>query len=148
MTREVHVTVVVERDGEFLLVEERIDDKTVLNQPAGHWEEGETLVDAARREALEETAWDVEPVALLGVYEYAPADLDYSFLRFAFVARAVKHHPEQSLDEGIERALWLSRADLVAQLRRHRSPMVLLCVDDYLAGTRLPLTALAHLPRE
>jgi len=145
--RDVHVVVaaVVERNGRFLFVEERIGDQVVLNQPAGHWEAGETLVEAVRRETLEETAWDVEPTALLGLYEYQPPDLPYGFLRVAFRARAVRHHPQRSLDEGILRAVWLGPDELRRGTPPHRSPMVVRCVEDAVAGVSLPLSAIAHL---
>jgi 8-oxo-dGTP pyrophosphatase MutT (NUDIX family) len=142
-----HVVVasVVERAGCFLLVEERVDGRLVLNQPAGHWERGETLVEAARREALEETGWEVEPVAVLGVYHVVPPGLAYGFLRVAFVAEPRAERPGHRLDEGIERAVWMSRDEIAACRERHRSPMVLRCVDDHLAGRRFPLDLLAHL---
>ncbi|WP_029920597.1 NUDIX hydrolase [Nevskia soli] len=143
-----HITVacVVERAGRFLLVEERADDgRLVLNQPAGHWEEGETLQDAAVRETLEESAWDVAPTDLVGLYAYKPVHLDHGFLRVAFAARALRHHPQRPLDEGIERAVWMSREELAACVDRHRSPMVLLAIDDYLAGKRYPLDLVHHL---
>jgi 8-oxo-dGTP pyrophosphatase MutT (NUDIX family) len=142
-----HVVVasIVERDGRFLLVEERIAGELRINQPAGHWEEGETLIDGAVREALEETGWDVEPTAVLGVYHYDPPGLGYGFLRIAFVANALRERPDHPLDTGIERALWLSRDEIAACASSHRSPMVLRCVDDYLAGQRYPLSMLAHL---
>jgi 8-oxo-dGTP pyrophosphatase MutT (NUDIX family) len=145
--RDVHVTVaaVVAREGRFLFVEERIGGASVLNQPAGHWEHGETLVEAMVREALEETAWEVEPVSLLGVYAYQPADLPYAFLRFAYNARAVRHHAQRPLDPGIVRALWLSPEELRREARRHRSPMVGRCVEDALAGKAYPLGMPAHL---
>lgn len=145
--REVHVTVaaVVERSGSFLFVEERIASQTVLNQPAGHWEAGETLAEAMVRETLEETGWTVEPVSLLGIYEYHPPDLPYGFVRFAFRARPLRHDSARKLDEGIERAVWLTPAQLQAQAARHRSPMVQRCVDDFLAGRELPLSSIAHL---
>ncbi len=117
----------------------------MLNQPAGHWDEGETLHAAALRETLEESAWDIRLRTLVGVYEYRPPDLDYGFLRFAFAAEALRHHPERKLDVGIERALWMSRDELAACAERHRSPMVLRGVDDYLAGKRYPLDLLNHL---
>lgn len=149
MGRDVHVVVaaIVERDGRFLIVEEQIGGELKLNQPAGHWEDGESLFDAVRRETLEESAWDVEPVAFLGAYEFSPAELDYGFLRFAFICKPLKHHPEQALDSGIARAVWMSRAELVADLARHRSPSLLACVDDYLAGKRYPLELVRHLPQ-
>jgi 8-oxo-dGTP pyrophosphatase MutT (NUDIX family) len=143
-----HVTVasVVEHEGRFLLVEERAGDGSlVLNQPAGHWEQNETLVQAAVRETLEESAWEVEPFALLGLYDYQPAHLEHGFLRVAFAARPLRHHPQRPLDQGIERAVWLSRDELAACAGRHRSPMVLRGVDDYLAGRRLPLDLIAVL---
>lgn len=150
MSWSVHVVVasVVERDGKFLMVEEHInDDATVwINQPAGHWEQGETLIAAAQREALEETGWDVEPLHVLGIYEFKPPDLDYSFLRVAFAARALRCHPERALDEGIVGAVWLSRDELLACQDRHRGPAVMQCIDDYLKGQRYPLSMIAHLP--
>lgn len=142
-----HITVacVVEREGRFLLVEERVAGGLVLNQPAGHWDEGETLFQAAVRETLEESAWEVELIALLGLYAYKPEHLDYGFLRVAFAARTLQHHPRRALDEDIERTVWLSRDELAAETARHRSPMVLRGVDDYLAGRRYPLELVAHL---
>lgn len=137
--------VLVERDHRFLLVEERVQNRLVVNQPAGHWESGETLVEAARREALEETGWDVDVEALLGVYQYRPPQMPHGFLRFAFIAKAMRHHPERALDVSIERALWLSRDELESRHAEHRSPMVMHCVDDYLAGRRFPLELIAHL---
>ena len=147
MSWDSHITVacVIEREGQFLLVEERADEGLVLNQPAGHWDEGETLYAAALRETLEESAWEVELTALLGLYAYKPAHLDHGFLRVAFAAKALRHHPQQPLDSGIERALWMSRDELAACAERHRSPMVLRGVDDYLAGKRYPLDLINHL---
>lgn len=144
-TPHVVVASIVERDGRFLFVEERIGGALVINQPAGHWEQGETLVDGAKREALEETGWEVEPLQLLGLYHFDPPDLDYGFLRVAFVARAVTQRRDHPLDAGIERALWLTREELATCRARHRSPLVLRCVDDYLAGQRFPLSLIAHL---
>lgn len=144
--RDVHVTVatIVVRDGRFLLVEEVVGSRTVLNQPAGHWEAGETLVAAAVRETLEETAWEVEPTALLGTYTYQPDDLAYGFLRFAFLAEPRRQH-QRALDPGILRAVWLTPEELRASAGRHRSPMVQRCVDDALAGLRYPLALCAAL---
>ena len=141
-----HITVatVVERDGAYLFVEERVNDQLVLNQPAGHWEENETLFEGAVRETLEETGWDVELTGLVGIYEFKPEDLEYGFLRFAFAARALRHHAERSLDEGIARAVWLTR-DEVAAYPCHRSPMVIRCLNDFHSGRRLPLDVIGHL---
>jgi 8-oxo-dGTP pyrophosphatase MutT (NUDIX family) len=147
----VHVTVAAivagdgSNEGRFLFVEEHIGGRTVLNQPAGHWEAGETLLEAAVRETLEETGWDVEPTALLGVYEYEPPELGYGFLRFAYLARPLRHHAQRPLDPGIDRAVWLTPAELRAEAARHRSPMVQRCVDDALAGRRHPLALISHL---
>ena len=147
MSRDTHVVAaaIVERDGKFLLVEERIEGVLKLNQPAGHWEDGETLLDAVKREALEESGWEVEPVALLGTYEFRPRDLPYSFLRFAFICEPRRHRSDHALDQGIERALWLSREEIVQRAQDHRSPALLACVDDYLAGRRFPLDLIVHL---
>ncbi len=139
------VACVVERDGRYLLVEESAGGQLVLNQPAGHWEYGETFVDGAVRETLEESGWHVQPTHLLGLYEYQPDDLPYTFVRLAFVADAVRHEPERPLDDGIVRAVWMTRDEIAACPERHRSPMVLRCVDDHRAGQRLPLSVIHHL---
>jgi 8-oxo-dGTP pyrophosphatase MutT (NUDIX family) len=145
--RDVHVTVaaVVAQAGKFLFVEESIGGRTVLNQPAGHWEAGESLLEAAQRETLEETGWEVEPTALLGVYEFEPPDLGYGFLRFAYLATPRRHHADRKLDPGIARALWLTPDELRREHARHRSPMVQRCVDDALAGKHHPLSLIGHL---
>lgn len=144
-TPHVVVACVVEREHRFLIVEERINGELRLNQPAGHWEQGETLIEGARRETLEETCWEVEPTDLLGIYHHDPVDLDYGFLRVAFVAQAQGERSDLTLDHGIERAVWMTRAEIEATQALHRSPMVLRCVDDYLAGRRYPLDLIAHL---
>jgi len=140
-----HVTVaaVAERDGRFLLVEERVNGEVVINQPAGHWEDGETLVDACAREAREETAWEFMPEALIGVYRHIPLDSGETYMRFAFCGRLVGECSDQSLDEGIVRVAWMLRNE-VATLdpQQRRSPLVLQCIDDYLAGIRHPLSLL------
>lgn len=139
-----HVTVatIVERDGRFLLVEEAPDGVNVLNQPAGHLEPGESLVAAARRETLEETAWDVEPQALVGVYRWIHPQKDLTFVRFAFAGRVLRHAAEQSLDPAVIQAVWLTIDEIRQQRDRHRSPQVLACIEDYLAGQRYPLACL------
>lgn len=140
------VATLVQHAGRFLCVEERIDGKLVINQPAGHWDRGETVFDAARRETLEESGWHVELTDLLGIYGHTPPQLGYGFLRFAFLARPLRHEPERPLDTGIERTLWLSRDELSVERARHRGPMVLRCVDDALAGQRYPLELIRDLP--
>ena len=141
---DVTVATIVQNDGRFLLVEEVVRGELVLNQPAGHLEPDESLLDAARRETLEETGWDVELTALVGVYQWTNDDSNRHFLRFTFAARPIRHDPRRSLDDGIVRALWLSRAEIAAEHARLRSPMVLRGVDDWLAGKRLPLDALSR----
>jgi ADP-ribose pyrophosphatase YjhB (NUDIX family) len=136
------VAAVVERDGRFLLVEERAEGQLVLNQPAGHLEDGESLVDAVVRETLEETAWHFEPQALLGVYRWPHPKKHVTYLRFAFIGTATRHDAARKLDDGIERALWLTHEEIIAERSRHRSPLLERCVDDYLTGRRYPLALL------
>jgi 8-oxo-dGTP pyrophosphatase MutT (NUDIX family) len=136
----VTVAAVAEDNGRFLIVEERTEDGTVrFNQPAGHLESGETLLEAVRREALEETGHTFTPNALLGIYHYRAADNGLTYVRFAYAGVATAPHAPVRLDEGIIQAHWLSRDDLLAQRARHRSALVLQCVDDFLRGQRLPL---------
>jgi len=144
MTWAPHVTVatVVEHQGRFLLVYEQAEDRVVYNQPAGHLEPGESLVEAAVRETLEETQWRVEPKALIGIDLYlAPAN-GITYLRHTFAAETLAHCPEQPLDEGIIEPCWLSREELLARRAQWRSPLVLQAVDDYLSGQRFPLELL------
>jgi len=135
----VTVAAVVERDGRFLLVEERIDGRLVLNQPAGHLDPGESLIEACRREVLEETAHHFEPQALVGVYRWHYAKRDVTFLRFCFSGRVLGEEAGRKLDKGIVRAPWLTAAELDARKADHRSPLVEKCVADFLAGKRFPL---------
>lgn len=136
---------VIERDNQFLMVEELANGDVVLNQPAGHWEPGETFIEGAIREALEETAWQVRIDALLGLYVHQPEGLDYPFVRIAFVGTPDTLDKGRKLDTGILRACWMTEAELREKAARHRSPMVQRCIDDYRAGRRLPLSALDHL---
>lgn len=143
---DVTVAVVVESDGRFLLVEERIGRRLVFNQPAGHLEINESLADAAIRETLEETAWHFVPEAVTGIYLWQQPDKSRSFLRVAFCGRVTQHDGKRRLDHGIRRALWLTRDQVVERADRLRSPMVLRCIDDYLHGARYPLDLLKHFP--
>lgn len=138
------VAAVIERDGKFLLVEETTSQGVRFNQPAGHWEPEETLAAAATREVLEESAYDFEPQYLLGIYRWHAPESDTTYLRFAFGGKLLAHHPERPLDEGILRAVWLTTDEIRASQALHRSPLVLRCVEDYLAGKRYPLDILVH----
>lgn len=141
----VTVAAVVEREGRFLFVEERADGALVLNQPAGHLDNGESLEHAVVRETLEETGWHVAPEALLGVYRWRHPKKNVTYLRFTFIARALRQEPNCTLDHGIVRALWLSPRELRDEGHRHRSPQVQRCVDDYLTGQRFSLALLKDL---
>ncbi|HET7204325.1 MAG TPA: NUDIX hydrolase [Steroidobacteraceae bacterium] len=141
------VAAVVERDGKFLFVEERASGRVVLNQPAGHLENGETLFEAVARETLEETGWTFVPGHVVGLYVWQPEHLSRTFLRVAFAGRLDGHDPSRPLDQGIVRTRWLDREQLLAAQPKHRSPLVLRCVDDYLAGARYPLELVMHLMR-
>jgi len=135
---------VIERDGAFLLVEEEANGRIVFNQPAGHWERGESLEEACAREALEETAHHFRPDELLGVYRWHFPDADVTFLRFAFCGEVTGHEPQRRLDREIRRAVWLTPEEIRGLRDRHRSPLVLACVEDYLAGRRYSLDLLRH----
>ena len=141
---DVTVATVVVDSGRLLVVEETVRGRLVLNQPAGHLEPDESLLDAALRETREETGWDVRLTAFIGAYQWkAPPQPDGTdgrhYLRFAFAAEPVRHDPDRPLDEGIARALWMTPAELQAAESRHRSPLVWRAVSDYLAGRRHPL---------
>ncbi len=141
----VTVAAVMQRAGRFCLVEEEVDGRLVYNQPAGHWERGETLADACAREALEETAHRFRPTHLLGVYRWHLAAKDVTFLRFTFLGEVTDAEPGRALDKEIRRVLWLTPEEIRALAPRHRSPLVMTCVDDALAGRRYPLDLLRHL---
>ena len=145
-----HVTVatVVPRDGRFLLVEEDIRGRIVLNQPAGHLDPDEAIQHAAIRETLEETGWDIELDCLLCVQQWRNAESGRQFVRFTFGGVPLRHHAERALDDGIVRTLWLTREEIAAESARLRSPMVLASVDDWLAGHRLPLDTIRWLASE
>jgi 8-oxo-dGTP pyrophosphatase MutT (NUDIX family) len=141
----VTVATIVARDGAFLCVEEHTRNGVRINQPAGHLEAGESLVDAAARETLEETGYHVAAVALVGIYRWQAPGTMASYVRFAFEARVTAHDAQRPLDRGIVRASWLDYAALDARRAEHRSPLVMRCIDDFLAGKRLPLALLTEL---
>ena len=138
----VTVAAVVERDGRFLLVEEETDRGRLYNQPAGHLDPGESLTEAVVRETMEETAHAFKPTALLGVYQYHHPGDDVTYIRFAFTGEITAHEAGRALDHGIVRAVWLTPGEVRSVAPRHRSPLVLRCMDDYLAGRRYPLAVL------
>ena len=140
----VTVAAVVQRDGKFLLVEEETDAGLAFNQPAGHLEEGEALVDAVIRETLEETAYHFKPTHLVGVYNWKHPAKDVTYLRFAFTGELRGFEAERQLDEGIVAARWLTLDEVRATQDRHRSPLILRCIEDLLAGKRHPLELLVH----
>ncbi|MGR9106922.1 MAG: NUDIX hydrolase [Gammaproteobacteria bacterium] len=142
-----HVTVaaIVERNKRFLLVEERISGSLVINQPAGHLEEGESLIDAVKRETFEETGWNFKPDSVLGIHLWQHPENSTTFLRVSFAGNCSNYNPDRKLDLGITRTLWLSRNELVAGGHTLRSPMVLHCIDDYLSEIRYPLSLLKTL---
>ena len=141
-----HVTVaaVLERDGRFLLVEEMTEDGVRYNQPAGHLECGESLIEAAIRETREETAYDFLPEALVGIYQWRKPERELSYLRFAFSGRVLAHDALQQLDEGIIAALWLTPDEIRVRQAQLRSPLVMRCIEDYLADCRFPLGLLTY----
>ena len=141
-----HVTVatIVERDGRFLLVYEEAEGRKVYNQPAGHLEANETLIEAAIRETLEETGWDVKPEAVVSVRLYEAPTNGITYLRVTFAATAIAQHLDRALDNGIIEAVWLSREEIVARLPELRSPMTLEVIDEYLSGKRFDLSLLGH----
>jgi len=152
------VAAVIERDGKFLLVEEETDEGVRFNQPAGHLDEGESLYDAVIRETLEETTHHFVPRFIVGIYQWQRPALDATqkttYLRFAFGGEVTEEVAEdvagevagEALDKGILRALWLTLDEIKAEKKRHRSPLVMQCITDYLAGKSYSLELIQTLP--
>jgi len=142
----VTVAAIVEQDGRYLLVEEHTPEGLRLNNPAGHLDPGETPADGCTREVLEETARAFQPSGLVGVYlsRFQRSDgEDITYLRLAFCGEVGPPDPRRSLDTGIVRTLWMTPDEVRASAHRHRSPLVLRCIEDHLAGCHYPL-ALIH----
>ena len=138
------VAAIIERNNQFLLVEEDIEGKLVFNQPAGHLEKGETLIEAVKREVLEETAFEFTPEFLIGIYLYPnPNNKEITYLRFCFFGTYTKKQNKRKLDNGIVRTVWMSKKE-IEQQDRMRSPMVLKCINDYLKRNSYPLTLLNY----
>ena len=138
----VTVAAVVQDDqGRFLMVEEYSNNRLVYNQPAGHLEQGESLIDAVVRETFEETAYHFTPEHIVGFYMYPNSRKKITYLRVCFSGKVDEqnHDPDKTLDHGIVRAKWLTRNDLIREQEKHRSHMLIQCIDDYIAGKRYPL---------
>jgi 8-oxo-dGTP pyrophosphatase MutT (NUDIX family) len=140
----VTVAAVIERDGRFLLVEEHAGDGLKLNTPAGHLDPGESPAEGCARETLEETAHHFTPTSLIGIYmarsrPQAERGEDVTYMRFAFTGTLGAFEAGRALDEGIVRTVWMTLAEIRASVARHRSPLLLQCIEDYLAGQRHPL---------
>ena len=142
----VTVAAIIEQDGRYLLIEEHTHEGLRLNNPAGHLDPSESLVDACIREALEETTCTFTPQALLGVYlsrfQRPATQEDITYVRFAFCGSVGPANPALQLDTGIVRTLWMTPDEIRASADRHRSPLVLRCIEDHLAGQRFPLATL------
>ena len=139
------VAAIVEQNGKFLLVEEKTDRGNRYNQPAGHLEDNETLIAAVIRETMEEAAYEFTPEALLGVYLWKHEHNDTTYLRFAFIGKVGVHYPLQELDDGIVQTVWMDIDEMRDKANLMRSPQVLMCVEDFLAGKHYPLQVVTHL---
>ncbi len=141
----VTVAAIIERGGRYLLVEEHTPEGLRLNNPAGHLDPGESPAQGVAREALEETAHPFTPTALVGVYvsrfQREATGEDITYLRFAYCGELGREEPGRALDEGIVRTLWMTVDEVRASAERHRSPLVLRCIEDHLAGQRYPMAA-------
>ena len=142
-----HITVasIIKKNNEYLFVEEYINDKKVLNQPAGHLEEHETLEEGCIRETLEETAYDVEVDYLVGIYQERKKNSLDMWLRFCFKCNILEEHVDRSLDKNILRKLWLPKKELTSSNFLYRSNMVLKCIEDYENGVKYPKEILKNL---
>jgi len=141
----VTVAAIIQRDERFLIVEEVADGRTVFNQPAGHLDEGESLIEAVQREAMEETGCRFEPDAVVGLYLYPSREAGTTYLRICFSGTCSGDPATTGLDKGILRAVWMTRDELARAERRLRSPLVLRCIDDFHRGRQFPLDILAHI---
>lgn len=142
----VTVAAVVEHDGKYLLVEEEPEAGAglFLNQPAGHLDPGESIVQGAIRETLEETAYTFVPEYLVGIYQWHSHRVDTTYIRFAFGGHVTHHDSKRVLDTGILQASWYSLDEVNQMIQQHRSPLVMQCIRDHLAGKRYPLELLTH----
>jgi 8-oxo-dGTP pyrophosphatase MutT (NUDIX family) len=140
----VTVAAIVENEGRYLLVEEQTSNGILFNQPAGHLEPDESIIQGAIRETLEETGYTFVPQWVLGVYRWHSHADNTVFLRFAFTGTVAGHDPGRALDAGILSAGWFGVDEIREMAYCHRSPLVMRCIDDHLAGKRYPLEILTH----
>ncbi len=145
LVTDLTVSAVVERDGRFLIVEERSSGVVVMNHPGGHIESGESPEQAVVREALEETGCKITVGEMLGIYLWIHPQTRQQYLRIAYVGNYVSHDESRVLDDGVYAIHWLTPADIRQRMQRLRSPMVMRCVEDYLAGRRQPDSFLASM---
>ena len=138
------VAVVLKRQDKFLFVRERIEGRTVYNQPAGHLEKNETLIEAAKRETLEETGWEIQVTGFLGVYQYVSKSSGICYIRHSFVGKALNHLDEHTLDEGIIDACWLSIDEAELLSNKMRSPLVLQNLRDFIEKDHYPLSVISN----
>jgi len=142
-----HTTVaaIIEQKQRFLLVEERVNGCVVFNQPAGHVDANERLIDAVIRETQEESAYTFKPTHIIGCYYWQKQDKSTTYMRVCYTGEITHHHPEQALDDGIIAAHWLTREEVTRCATKLRSPMVMRNIDDYLKGRRFPLDMITDL---
>ena len=140
----VTVAAVINNNDRYLLVEEKTTSGILFNQPAGHLEPNETIIQGVIRETLEETGYIFTPQWLLGIYKWHSPGDDTTYLRFAFSGTATRHDHNRKLDEGIVRAAWFNTNEIYKLTRHHRSPLVIKCIEDHLAGKRYPLELLTY----
>ena len=146
MQLSVTVAAVIQQEGRYLMVEEETDDGVRINQPAGHLEPDESILEGTVRETLEETAYGFSPTALVGIYRWRHPASGMTYVRFAFCGELGSQQADRVLDHGILRVLWLTPEQLRACAPLHRSPLVLRCVEDHLAARRYSLDMLVHYP--
>lgn len=144
MTWVPHITVaaVIEKNEQFLIIEENTSEGIRFNQPAGHLEPNETIINAVIRETQEEAARLIEPQHLIGIYRWYCEYNKHTYLRFCFYAKEISFDPVQKLDNGIIRTLWMTQNELIEQQNKCRSPLVLQCISDYIAGKQYPMSLL------
>ncbi len=141
-----HVTVacIAKRQGQYLMVRERSRQGSVINQPAGHVEQGESLIDAVIRETLEETGWAFQPKYISGIYQFVTGNAE-TYMRFTFFGELIARHENYALDPTIEEVIWLSLPALENNLKHLRSQVVLKCIADFERGNKLPLNCVQQL---